>query len=113
MFHSVPGVPRVKIERMVERLPAWIHKLELASAQLETGLGEVTVYLCRTRLNLKVIILSQLNFTTSKSEAFTPLNFCSSSLFHLSSGTPLKYMLLPISARINPYFFIAVRITCK
>src|SRR5580692_2540423 len=50
--------------------------------------------------------------TASKADPGIWLNSCRSSLFQRSSGTPDRYQLDPLSARIIPYFFSAVRITC-
>src|ERR1700733_9649640 len=50
--------------------------------------------------------------TASKADPGISPNSCRSSLFHRSSGTPDRYQLEPLSARIIPYFFRAVRITC-
>src|SRR6202171_6161160 len=49
--------------------------------------------------------------TTSKSEAVMLLSCERSLLFQRLSGAPLMYMALPLSARMIPYFFSAVRIT--
>src|SRR6185312_7985370 len=50
--------------------------------------------------------------TTSNAEAGTCESVCRSSLSQRSSGAPLRYMELPLSAMIIPYLFNAVRITC-
>src|ERR1017187_3503944 len=50
--------------------------------------------------------------TASKADPGISPNSCRSSLFQRSSGTPDRYQLDPLSARIIPYFFSAVRITC-
>src|SRR6202021_670958 len=49
--------------------------------------------------------------TTSKSEAVICFRRFRSVLFQRLSGAPLMKIALPLSARINPYFFMAVRIT--
>lgn len=50
--------------------------------------------------------------TTSKSEPLMPFRVFSSESFQRGSGAPLTYQLLPLSARIIPYFFSARRMTC-
>src|ERR1017187_1854232 len=50
--------------------------------------------------------------TASKAAPVICPNSWRSSLFQRSSGTPDRYQLDPLSARIIPYFFSAVRITC-
>jgi hypothetical protein len=37
-------------------------------------------------------------------------NYCNLPLFDFLSGAPLMYILLPISASISPYFFMAYKI---
>src|ERR1700682_5462165 len=49
--------------------------------------------------------------TTSKFEAVMVLSRFKLELFQRSSGVPLIKIPLPLSARIIPYFFRAVRIT--
>src|SRR5579863_309800 len=49
--------------------------------------------------------------TTSKLEPVMLFRRFRSLLFQRLSGAPLMYMALPLSARIIPYFFSAVRIT--
>src|SRR5215472_18551376 len=49
--------------------------------------------------------------TASKFEALMDFNKFRSLLLHRLSGVPLIKMALPLSARIIPYFFRAVRIT--
>jgi hypothetical protein len=49
MFHSVPGVPRVKMERLFAYT-----NLRFASTRLEKGLGEVTVCLCQPHVKLNL-----------------------------------------------------------
>src|ERR1700719_3375139 len=49
--------------------------------------------------------------TTSKLAAVMVLSRFKSELFQLLSGVPLIKIPLPLSARIIPYFFSAVRIT--
>src|SRR5438876_502588 len=49
--------------------------------------------------------------TTSKLEAVIGFRLFKSVLFQRLSGAPLMKIPLPLSARISPYFFIAVRIT--
>src|SRR6478735_6247648 len=50
-------------------------------------------------------------FTTSKFDPAMLPSLARSLSFHRASGVPWKKRLLPLSARIKPYFFIAVRIT--
>src|SRR5215472_13273060 len=49
--------------------------------------------------------------TTSKFDAVMVFNWFKSLLFQRLSGAPLMKIALPLSARIIPYFFSAVRIT--
>src|ERR1017187_4624923 len=58
------------------------------------------------------LIIKEDTSTASKAAPEICENSCRSSLFQRSSGTPDKYQLEPLSARIIPYFFRAVRITC-
>src|SRR6476659_10700177 len=51
--------------------------------------------------------------TTSKADAWICERLCRSLLSHRLSGVPLRYMALPLSAMIMPYFFNALRITCR
>ncbi|MFN8558298.1 MAG: carboxyl transferase domain-containing protein [Dehalococcoidia bacterium] len=50
--------------------------------------------------------------TTSKSRPLTWRRVASSLSFQRGSGAPLTYQLLPLSATIMPYVFIAWRMTC-
>src|SRR5664280_303718 len=50
--------------------------------------------------------------TASKADPGICPNSWRASLFQRSSGTPDRYQLEPLSARIIPYFFSARRITC-
>src|SRR5215469_4198201 len=49
--------------------------------------------------------------TTSKFDAVMVFNWFKSLLFQALSGVPLMKIALPLSARIIPYFFSAVRMT--
>src|SRR5437870_12157489 len=51
--------------------------------------------------------------TTSKLEGVICFSRFRSLLFQRLSGTPLMKILLPLSARIKPYFFLAFFITCS
>ena len=48
---------------------------------------------------------------TSKSEAATAPRLWRSELFQRESGAPEIYMEEPLSARMRPYFFMALRMT--
>ncbi len=69
------------------------------------GIASAPFYLFRCG---RSVFISQLNFTTSKSLPVTRSSSRSSSLFQRGSGAPLINILLPISASIKPYFFMAV-----
>src|SRR5713101_1240034 len=86
---SVTGVPAVTVDRFAVKL------LIVGDAPAGTFAGVKIVPIC----------------TTSKFDAVIFFSKLRSLLFQRLSGTPLMKIPLPLSAKIIPYFFRAVRIT--